>query len=128
MHKSAEHQTTLSRTEPTDTALHKMPFRWVMLALLWLLYFSFGVVTRSPSPLITPIINDLKMSYGQMGFVLGSWQVTYIALAIMAGIIMDRWGIKRSIFAGALIIGLSATLRAFSTGFFTLLIFNTTLI
>ena len=124
MNKSAEHQTTLSRTEPTDAAaLHKMPFRWVMLALLWLLYFSFGVVTRSPSPLITPIINDLKMSYGQMGFVLGSWQMTYIALAIMAGIIMDRWGIKRSIFAGALIIGLSATLRAFSTGFFTLFIF-----
>jgi cyanate permease len=49
--------------------------------------------------------------------------MTYIVLAIMAGIIMDRWGIKKSIFAGALIIGLSATLRAFSTGFFTLLIF-----
>ena len=124
MNESTENQTTLSRVEPPDAAaLHKMPFRWVMLGLLWLLYFSFGLVTRSPSPLITPIINDLKMSYGQMGFVLGSWQMTYIALAIMAGIIMDRWGIKRSIFAGALIIGLSATLRAFSTGFFTLLIF-----
>ena len=94
-----------------------------MLGLLWLLYFSFGMVTRSPSPLITPIINDLSMSYGQMGFVLGSWQMTYIVLAIMAGIIMDRWGIKKSIFAGALIIGLSAVLRAFSTGFFTLLVF-----
>jgi cyanate permease len=58
-----------------------------------------------------------------MGFVLGSWQMTYIALAIMAGIIMDRWGVKKSIFAGALIIGLSAILRAFSTGFLTLLIF-----
>ena len=58
-----------------------------------------------------------------MGFVLGSWQMTYIILAIMAGIIMDRWGIKKSIFLGALIIGLSAILRAFSTGFFTLLIF-----
>ena len=124
MNESAEHQTTRSRSELPDTeAIHQMPFRWVMLALLWLLYFSFGVVTRSPSPLITPIIEDLKMSYGQMGFVLGSWQMTYIVLAIMAGIIMDRWGIKKSIFAGALIIGLSAILRAFSTGFFTFLIF-----
>ncbi len=124
MNESAEHQTTPFRAEPPDAAaLHQMPFRWVMLALLWLLYFSFGMVTRSPSPLITPIINDLKMSYGQMGFVLGSWQMTYIVLAIMAGIIMDRWGIKKSIFVGALIIGLSAILRSFSTGFFTLLIF-----
>lgn len=123
MNKSAEHQRTLSRVEPPDTAaLHQMPFRWVMLALLWLLYFSFGMVTRSPSPLITPIINDLKLSYRQMGFVLGSWQMTYIVLAIMAGIIMDRWGIKKSIFVGALIIGLSAILRAGSTGFLTLLI------
>ncbi len=105
------------------SAPHTRPFRWVMLALLWLIYFSFGVVTRSPSPLITPIINDLNMTYGQMGFVLGSWQMTYIALAIMAGIIMDRWGIKKSIFMGAMIIALSATLRAFSSGFFTLMIF-----
>lgn len=124
MNISSENDTNPSRLESPDTpALHQMPFRWVMLALLWLLYFSFGMVTRSLSPLISPILNDLKMSYGQMGFVLGSWQMTYIVLAIMAGIILDRWGIKRSIFAGALIIGLSAILRAFSTGFLTLLIF-----
>jgi cyanate permease len=100
-----------------------MRYRWVMLGLLWLLYFSFGLITRSSSPLVTPIIRDLGMSYGQMGFVLGSWQMTYIVLAVMAGIIMDRWGIKRSLFAGALIISLSAILRSFSTGFVTLLLF-----
>ena len=124
MKKSAQHHTARFGISSTaNIELHKMRYRWVMLGLLWLLYFSFGVVTRSSSPLVTPIIRDLGMSYGQMGFVLGSWQMTYIVLAIMAGIIMDRWGIKKSIFAGALIIGLSAILRAFSTGFFTLLIF-----
>ncbi len=106
-----------------DIEPHQRPYRWLILALLWLLYFSFGVVTRSPSPLVTPIIQDLKMSYGQMGFVLGSWQMTYIALAIFAGVIMDRWGIRRSIFVGALVIGLSAVLRSASTGFFSLLLF-----
>ena len=123
--------TDTSRNEPVTSvsgseespALHERRFRWVMLALLWMLYFSFGAVIRSLSPLVTPIINDLKMSYGQMGFVLGSWQMTYIVLAVMSGMILDRWGIKKSIFVGALIIGLSATLRAFSTGFITLLIF-----
>jgi CP family cyanate transporter-like MFS transporter len=63
------------------------------------------------------------MSYGQMGFVLGSWQMTYIVIAIAAGVIMDRWGVRKSIFVGALIIGLSAVLRAASTGFFSLLFF-----
>ena len=36
---------------------------------------------------------------------------------------MDRWGIRRSIFVGVLIIGLSATLRSLSGGFFSFLIF-----
>ena len=110
---------SVSSDTSADIPPHQRPYRWLILALLWLLYFSFGVVTRSPSPLVTPIIQDLKMSYGQMGFVLGSWQMTYIALAIFAGVIMDRWGIRRAIFFGALVIGLSAVLRSASTGFFS---------
>lgn len=106
-----------------DVPPHQQPYRWLMLGLLWLLYFSFGVVTRSPSPLVTPIISDLGMSYGQMGFVLGSWQMTYIVLAIAAGVIMDRWGIRRAIFFGALVIGISTVLRSASTNFFSLLFF-----
>ena len=102
---------------------HRQPYRWVILLLLWLLYFSFGVVVRAPSPLVTPILHDLRMTYGQMGFVLGSWQMTYIVFAICAGVIMDRWGIRRSIFFGAVIIALSALLRATSAGFFSLLLF-----
>ncbi|MBT8362283.1 MAG: hypothetical protein KJO32_15140, partial [Deltaproteobacteria bacterium] len=74
---------------------HQQPYRWVILLLLWLLYFSFGVVIRAPSPLVSPILHDLHMSYGQMGFVLGSWQMTYIVFAIGAGVIMDRWGLRR---------------------------------
>ncbi len=102
---------------------HQQPYRWLLLLLLWLLYFSFGVVIRSPSPLVTPIIRDLQMTYSQMGFVLGSWQMTYIVFAIAAGIIMDRWGIRRSILFGALVIGLSALLRASAGGFFSFLFF-----
>ena len=53
-------------------------YRWVMLLLLWLLYIAFGLVSRSITPLVTPILDDLRMSYSQMGFILGSWQLTYI--------------------------------------------------
>ncbi|MBT8362759.1 MAG: MFS transporter [Desulfobacterales bacterium] len=114
---------SLLKDTPDEVPSHQQPYRWLILALLWLLYFSFGVVTRSASPLVTPIIRDLEMSYGQMGFVLGSWQMTYIVLAITAGVIMDRWGIRRAIFFGALVIGLSSVLRSASSGFFSLLFF-----
>jgi len=93
-----------------------------MLFLLWLLYIAFGLVARSITPLITPILNDLRMSYSQMGFILGSWQLTYILVALVAGAILDRWGVRKSIFAGALIIGLSASIRYYAAGFITMLI------
>ena len=102
-------------------AVHS-PYRWVMLLLLWLLYIAFGLVARSITPLITPILNDLRMSYSQMGFILGSWQLAYILAALVAGTILDRWGVRKSIFAGALIIGLSASIRFYASGFLTMLV------
>jgi cyanate permease len=97
------------------------PYRWVMLAMVWLLYAFFGLVSRSISPLVTPILADLDMSYSQMGFVLGSWQLTYIGASTVAGFFIDKWGIRRSLFLGTLIIALSVGLRYFANGFDTFL-------
>ena len=96
-------------------------YRWVMLILLWLLYLCFGIVSRAIFPLVTPILNDLRITYSQMGFILGSWQLTYIVVALVAGSIMDRWGVRKSLFAGALILGLSSSLRYFTNNFAALL-------
>ena len=98
------------------------PYRWVMLAILWGVYASFGLAQRSLPPLVTPILTDLQMSYSQMGFVLGSWQLTYIATAFMAGFIIDRWGVRRSLFLGSAVIALSIGLRYFALGFFSFLL------
>lgn len=92
-----------------------------MLALVWLLYASFGAIHRSIAPLITPIIADLNMSYSQMGLVLGSWQLTFIATAAFAGAALDKWGIRMSLFFGIVVIALSIGLRYFSTGFWSFL-------
>jgi MFS transporter, CP family, cyanate transporter len=94
---------------------------WFMLMLLWLLYIAFGMVARAIFPLVTPIISDLKFSYSQMGMILGSWQLTYILAALVAGSILDRWGIRKAIFAGALIIALSSALRYFANSFLFML-------
>ena len=98
----------------------KQSYRWVMLALLWLLYASLGLVMGSMAPLVTPILSDLKMSSSQMGLILGSWQLVYIVASVGAGNILDRWGERKSLLAGILVTGLSACLRYFSNGFGTL--------
>jgi len=97
------------------------PYRWVILATVWLLYAAFGLCMRSIAPVVTPILRDLDMSYGEMGFILGSWQLVYIPVSIFAGIAMDKWGIRRSLFAGAVVLALSEGLRYYATGFITLL-------
>lgn len=96
--------------------------QWGMLILLWMLYTAFGMVARSISPLVTPILTDLRITYSQMGLILGSWQLTYILAALFAGTILDRWGIRKSIFVGAMIIGFSAGLRYFAHGFLGMLL------
>ena len=107
-----------NRTKPSDES----SYRWVMLALVWFVYASFGMIHRSISPLITPIIADLQMTYSQMGLVLGSWQLTFIAAAALAGAALDKWGIRRSLFFGTIVMALSIGLRYFATGFWTFLI------
>jgi cyanate permease len=101
--------------------LDRKRYRWVILALLWLLYVAFGLIQRAIAPLVTPILADLDLSYTQMGFILGSWQLTYIAAAIVAGALIDRWGIRKSLLAGTIFLGLSSALRYFARGFSTLL-------
>jgi cyanate permease len=92
-----------------------------MLALLWLIYVSFGLAVGSMAPLVTPIVADLKMSYSQVGLILGSWQLVYIFASIGAGNIIDRWGERKSLLVGAVLIGLSISLRSLSQGFGTML-------
>ena len=99
---------------------YQMRYRWVMLALAWLLYWVFGIVSRSIAPLVTPILEDLNISYSQMGIILGSWPLTYVAVAAIGGAIIDRWGIRKSLLFGTIIIGLSEILRYFAGGFVTM--------
>jgi len=110
-------QSRLESLEP-----YQQRYRWVILALLWLLYVAFGLVFRSIAPLVTPILKDLNISYSQMGLILGAYPLVYVAVAIVAGTIIDRLGVRKSLFAGIVIIGLSAVLRYFPNGFVTMLL------
>ena len=82
------------------------PYRWVMLAMICVAYASFGMVQTSIAPLITPILHDTGMTRGQMGIALGSWQFVYLFVAIPAGAIIDRWGLRRAIFFGIAFVAL----------------------
>ncbi|HUZ01998.1 MAG TPA: MFS transporter [Thermomicrobiaceae bacterium] len=94
---------------------------WGMLALAWLLYFAFGLVSAALAPLVSPIRADLHLSYAEVGFVLGFWQLVYIAAAAPVGVVIDRLGTKRALLFGALAVALSGFARSLAVDFVTLL-------
>jgi cyanate permease len=100
--------------------------RWLMLALVWLAYAAFGMVNTSLAPVVTLVIADLGLSYGQMGAVLGAWQLTYIGVAYAGGRIIDRVGLRRALGVGLLVIAASAILRGTAGGFWSLFLFVAT--
>ena len=95
-------------------------YRWVMLLLVWLLYGSFGMTAATIAPLVVPILEDLDMTYSQMGLVLGAWQLVYIGTASPLGALVDRLGVRRSLGIGIIIIWVSLIARGLSVDFYTL--------
>lgn len=87
-------------------------YRWVILALVWLVYFAFGLILSSIPPLVNVIAEDLSLTYSEMGVVLGSVILMYLPLAVPVGVGIDRVGHKRMITLGLLMISVSAILRS----------------
>ena len=110
----------------TDDRPHRVdpeagdPFRWVMLGGVCLLYFSFGLVVTQLAPLVAPVRDDLGLTRTAMGTVLAAWPLVYLFVAIPAGWMVDRLGLRRSLALGGAIIAASALVRASAQGFATL--------
>lgn len=100
----------------------KDPMRWRMLVLAAMAYGCFGITVNSIPPLVEPIIADLHMTSGQMGLVLGVWQLVFIGTASPLGGLVDRWGARRAVSLGLGLILLSIMLRGLATNFITLLL------
>ncbi len=97
-------------------------YKWVMLGLFWLIYFSFGMIRSSIYPLITPIAQDLGLTNAQIGSILGIFLLVYVFLALPIGLIIDRIGIRKSLLAGISVLSLSGILRAYASSYETLLL------
>lgn len=96
--------------------------RWLLLAGLWLCYFSFGVIAASLAPLVALIQTELELSHSAMGSIMGAWQFVYIGAAIPAGILLDRLGGRSALLIGIAFIALSAFGRAWADDYWQLLI------
>ncbi|SIT13373.1 Cyanate permease [Roseivivax lentus] len=85
--------------------------RWPVLAGVWGVYFSFGVIIASTAPLITEIREDIAVTNAGMGLILGAWPLTYILCSVPCGMALDRIGARRMLVIACLLMAASAGLR-----------------
>jgi CP family cyanate transporter-like MFS transporter len=91
-----------------------------MLFGVWLVYTCFGMAVYSTAPLVEPIASDLDLSLGAMGTIMGAWPLVYIGMAIPAGALLDRIGVRPALLIAMGVIALSVTLRSLSDGYLML--------
>lgn len=103
--------------------LRETPHEWITLALAWLLYFSWGLISSAFAPLVTPIMTDLNLTYTQTGIIAGAWQLIYVFAAYATGLSIDRLGTWKSLLLGVIVISFSSVLRTFAADFQSLFLF-----
>jgi cyanate permease len=91
-----------------------------MLFGVWFVYTCFGMAVYSTAPLVEPIARDLSLSLSAMGTVMGAWPLVYVGMAIPAGALLDRIGVRPGILTAVAVIVLSLSLRSLANGYLML--------
>jgi cyanate permease len=91
-----------------------------MLFGVWFVYTCFGMAVYSTAPLVEPIATELNLSLSAMGTVMGAWPLVYIGMAIPAGALLDRIGVRPGLLIAVAVIVISLSLRSLANGYLVL--------
>ncbi len=100
----------------TDT--HSPSYRWVVLAnsvLVFVVAFGFGwtyIVT-----VVSQVLADLHLSQASWGLLWSAISLGTLATAIVGGILGDRFGVRRIVGLGVVLMGITLALRGTATSF-----------
>ncbi|HYU81191.1 MAG TPA: MFS transporter [Candidatus Polarisedimenticolia bacterium] len=88
-----------------------------LLGLLGFLSFNAVYVGVVMAPVLTQIAAEFNITTGTAGLVVAAYGVPGIAVAVLTGPYSDRFGRKRFLVTGSLIMGVFTLLSAFATSF-----------
>lgn len=114
-------ETATATIEPSEGLPYE---RHVLLGLGSLAYAALLFVWFSLPAYVDEIIVDLDLSGAQAGVLEGAVPLTYIPLALVTGLVVDRLGPLRTMGVGIVLFGIAETLRAGAGGFASMLVFT----
>jgi sugar phosphate permease len=96
-------------------------YGWYILALTGLTYAIIAGVNRMCMPVLFKEIGDtLHLSVGDIGVVWGMDPLAGVFVGLPAGLLADRFGIKKTLVVLCILAGIFGALRGFSTSFVSL--------
>jgi cyanate permease len=94
---------------------------YLLLGLGSLAYFAFLFVWFLLPAFLSPLIAAFSLSGTEAGVVTGAVQATYVPLALVSGLWVDRVGAPNAIALGLVVLGSAGALRSVAVGFPSLL-------
>jgi sugar phosphate permease len=96
-------------------------YRWYILFLGMMSYLFIAGLSRMCMPvLFKEISDDLGLSMLQIGGVWGMDPLAGVFIALPGGLIVDRFGVRRTMFFISIFAGIFGALRGFSAGFISM--------
>ena len=96
-------------------------YKWIILAIATVTGTLVSAIPFSCMPvLFKEISDDLGLSLVQIGTIWGAGNLAGIFISIIAGLLSDRFGVKRILSIFCFLVGVTGALRGFSDGFFIL--------
>ncbi len=91
-------------------------YRWVILFMVYICMLVFAFTLQFLPPILPTIIANLQLSHAQAGLLMSLFTLPSIFLAVLAGLLSDRWGTYKVglfsfflVITGTLIFALSRT-------------------
>lgn len=96
----------------------KSKYRWYIIVLATVTYgLTVGAERMCLPPLFPEIVADLNMTMTQMGTIWGMDPLAGVFVGLISGLLIDRFGIKRTLTIVCLLAGITGAARGLSTGF-----------
>jgi FHS family L-fucose permease-like MFS transporter len=111
----AEHATTVQVQPPPAKELSSGKGPAGLLWVIFLSYFTFGMITNVIGVIIPEVIKQYQLSMFAAGFLAFSFFLAYGVVSIPTGLLMDRFGAKPLVLLGVGLMGLGCLVVARAT-------------
>ena len=101
----------------TRVMMPGMPDRWLALALIFVARVSMSVQFQSIASVGPLVVDDLRLSYAQLGTLVGLYLLPGVALALPGGVVGRRFGERRTVVWGLAIMVVGGLVTAWSDSF-----------